>query len=42
MNLNLTTVVINAVDMIAHSRSDHAILREIAPDEAAYLTLTKT
>jgi hypothetical protein len=38
----LNTVVINAVDMIAHSRSDHAILKEIAPDEAAYRSLTKS
>ena len=38
----LTTIVVNAVDMIAHSRSDYAILREIAPDEAAYRTLTQS
>ncbi|MGE5479067.1 MAG: response regulator [Chloroflexota bacterium] len=36
------TIVINAVDMIAHSRSDYAILKEIAPDEAAYRTLTSS
>ena len=42
LNNNLTTIVINAVDMIAHSRSDHAILKEIAPDEAAYRSLTKS
>jgi hypothetical protein len=28
--------------MIAHSRSDHAILREIAPDESAYRSLTRS
>ena len=39
---NLTAVVINAVDMIAHSRSDHAILKEIAPDESAYRSLTRS
>ncbi len=38
----LTTIVVNAVDMIAHSRSDHAILREIAPDESAYRSLTRS
>lgn len=41
-NNELTTIVINAVDMIAHSRSDYAILKEIAPDEAAYRSLTKS
>jgi CheY-like chemotaxis protein len=37
---HLTSIVINAVDMIAHSRSDYAILKEIAPDESAYRSLT--
>lgn len=41
-NSHLTAIVINAVDMIAHSRSDFAILKEIAPDESAYRTLTKS
>ncbi len=39
---HLTAIVINAVDMIAHSRSDYAILKEIAPDESAYRTLTRS
>jgi hypothetical protein len=39
---HLTALVINAVDMIAHSRSDYAILKEIAPDEPAYRSLTKS
>lgn len=38
----LTSIVLNAVDMIAHSRSDYAILKEIAPDESAYRSLTKS
>lgn len=42
VNNHLTAIVINAVDMIAHSRSDYAILKEIAPDEAAYRSLTKS
>jgi len=42
LNSHLTAVVINAVDMIAHSRSDYAILKEIAPDESAYRSLTKS
>jgi len=37
---HLTAIVINSVDMIAHSRSDYAILKEIAPDESAYRGLT--
>lgn len=39
---HLTAIVVNAVDMIAHSRSDYAILKEIAPDESAYRSLTKS
>lgn len=38
----ITAIVINAVDMIAHSRSDYAILKEIAPDESAYRSLTRS
>ena len=41
-NNHLNAVVINFVDMIAHSRSDNAILREIAPDESAYRSLTES
>ncbi|MEP7145838.1 MAG: bifunctional response regulator/alkaline phosphatase family protein, partial [bacterium] len=37
---HLNAIVINFVDMIAHSRSDNAILKEIAPDESAYRSLT--
>lgn len=39
---HLTAIVVNAVDMIAHSRSDYPILKEIAPDESAYRSLTKS
>jgi CheY-like chemotaxis protein len=38
----LSTIVVNAVDMMAHSRSDYPILKEIAPDESAYRSLTKS
>ena len=34
--------MVNAVDMMAHSRSDYPILKEIAPDESAYRSLTKS
>ncbi len=36
----LTSVVVNFVDMLAHGRSDSEILKEIAPDESAYRSLT--
>ncbi len=38
----ITLIVVNFVDMLAHSRSDSQILKEIAPDEAAYRSLTKS
>jgi hypothetical protein len=41
-NSHLTAVVVNFLDMIAHGRSDSDILKEIAPDEAAYRSLTNT
>src|SRR5690606_4642063 len=37
---HLNAVVINFLDMIVHSRSDYAILKEIAPDESAFRSLT--
>lgn len=39
---HLTAIVVNSVDMIAHSRSDYAILKEIAPNESAYRSLTRS
>ncbi len=39
---HLMAVVVNFLDMIAHGRSDSDILKEIAPDEAAYRSLTKS
>jgi CheY-like chemotaxis protein len=41
-NTNLTAIVVNFLDMIAHGRSDSDILKEIAPDEPAYRSLTNT
>ena len=38
----LTSIVVNFVDMLAHGRSDSEILKEIAPDEAAYRSLTNS
>ncbi len=42
MNSRLTAVVVNFVDMLAHGRSDSPLLKEIAPDEAAYRSLTRS
>ncbi len=42
IDTNLVAVVVNYLDMIAHSRSDSVVLKEIAPNEQAYLTLTKS
>ncbi|MFZ2323897.1 MAG: bifunctional response regulator/alkaline phosphatase family protein [Ignavibacteriaceae bacterium] len=41
-NTQLTAVVVNFLDMIAHGRSDSDILKEIAPGEAAYRSLTNS
>ncbi len=39
-NSHLNAIVVNFVDILAHSRSDNAVLKEIAPDEPAYRSLT--
>ncbi len=39
-NTHFMAVVVNFLDMIAHGRSDSEILKEIAPDESAYRSLT--
>jgi len=36
----LTSIVVNFIDMLAHGRSDSSLLKEIAPDESAYRSLT--
>lgn len=38
----LTAIVVNFVDMLAHGRSDSTVLRELAPDERAYRSVTKS
>jgi CheY-like chemotaxis protein len=37
-----TSIVVNFVDMLAHGRSDSTLLKEIAPDESAYRSLTRS
>ncbi|MFC2083421.1 response regulator [Bacteroidota bacterium] len=41
-NTHFMAVVVNFLDMIAHGRSDSDLLKEIAPDEAAYRSLTNS
>ncbi|MFC2133142.1 response regulator [Bacteroidota bacterium] len=41
-NTHFMAVVVNFLDMIAHGRSDSELLKEIAPDEAAYRSLTNS
>ncbi|MFH1195485.1 MAG: bifunctional response regulator/alkaline phosphatase family protein [bacterium] len=41
-NTHLMAVVVNFLDMIAHGRSDSDLLKEIAPDEPAYRSLTNS
>jgi CheY-like chemotaxis protein len=38
----VVAIVLNFVDILAHSRSDLPILKEIAPNESAYRSLTKS
>ncbi|RCK73388.1 MAG: Response regulator [Ignavibacteriae bacterium] len=42
INNKLTSIVFNFVDMLAHQRSDSQLLKEIAPDESAYRSLTQS
>lgn len=42
LQFDLSAVVVNFVDILAHSRSDSDVLKEIAPDEKAYRALTRT
>jgi len=39
---DLNVIVYNFVDMLSHARTDMAMIRELAPDEAAYRSLTKS
>jgi len=38
----LTALVVNFVDIMAHGRSESEILQELAPDEAAFRSLTRS
>ncbi|HSA05402.1 MAG TPA: PglZ domain-containing protein, partial [Tenuifilaceae bacterium] len=39
---DLSVLVFNFVDMMSHSRTDSEMMKELAADEAAYLSLTKS
>jgi CheY-like chemotaxis protein len=40
LNNDLNAVVFNFVDMLSHARTDMQMIRELAPDEAAYRSIT--
>lgn len=42
MNNDLNVIVYNFVDMLSHARTDMAMIRELAPNESAYRSLTKS
>jgi CheY-like chemotaxis protein len=39
---DLNVIVYNFVDMLSHSRTDMAMIKELAPDESAYRSLTNS
>ena len=39
---NLNVVVYNFVDMLSHARTDMMMIKELAPDESAYRSITKS
>ena len=42
MQNQLNVVVYNFVDMLSHARTDMAMIKELAPDEAGYRSLTRS
>jgi len=42
INIPLVSIVVNFVDMLAHSRSSSEVIKEIVPDEAAYRSVVRT
>ncbi|ADR23506.1 two-component system response regulator [Marivirga tractuosa] len=42
MDHDLNVLVYNFVDMLSHARTDMKMIRELAPDESAYRSLTKS
>ncbi|NQZ76533.1 MAG: PglZ domain-containing protein [Ekhidna sp.] len=42
MKNKLNAIVFNFVDMLSHARTDMQMIRELAPDEAAYRSITRS
>jgi hypothetical protein len=42
LDINLITLVVNFVDMLAHKRSESELLKEMVPDEAGYRNAVRT
>ncbi len=42
MSNKLNVIVYNFVDMLSHARTDMAMIRELAPDESAYRSITQS
>lgn len=42
LNNNLTLIVYNFIDMLSHARTEMEVLKELAGDETAYRSLTKS
>lgn len=42
VNYDLSVIVYNFIDMLSHARTDMAMIRELAPDEAAYRSITRS
>jgi hypothetical protein len=42
MQNDLNVIVYNFVDMLSHARTDLAMVRELAPDESAYRSITRS
>lgn len=42
VNNHLNVIVYNFVDMLSHARTDMAMIKELAPDESAYRSLTRS
>jgi hypothetical protein len=42
MNNDLNVIVYNFVDMLSHARTEMEVIRELAPDEKAYRSLTRS
>lgn len=41
-NTKLNVIVYNFIDMLSHARTDSNMIRELAPDEAAYRSITQS